>query len=206
MSKWQPLLGLILLLFLTSCSRDVWCENIKSEDFAPLDTILSITTRAAAIIILGYFLLSKCVIPYFAPTRSRSHHLWRWVENHLTDLFYIAWAFGFITYFVGSYVGDTTWAGFMSMLSSAPMAAVYATGMFRSKRHKCCVWSYAQQSNIHGYVWFEPSVCSVGESLFCIQAHGLPYHRQISFGNRIGQTEQIQKHICFLGAMMRQSS
>ncbi len=130
MSKWLSLFGLILPLLLSSCSKEVWHQNIESKDFAPLDTILLIAVLASIAIWLGYLLLSKCLIPYFASTRSRSRRLWRWVEDHLTDLFYIAWAFGFITYFVGSYVGDTTWAGFMSMLSSAPMAAVYATGMF----------------------------------------------------------------------------
>lgn len=121
---------LILPLLLTSCSKEVWHENIKNEDFAPLDTILFIALLAGIVILLGYFLLSKCIIPYFASARSRSHHLWQWVENHLTSLFYIAWGFGFMTYFIGSFVGDTIWAQFMSVLSSAPMSAVYATGMF----------------------------------------------------------------------------
>lgn len=130
MSKWLSILWLILPLLLTSCSKEVWHENIKNEDFAPLDTILFIALLAGIVILLGYFLLSKCIIPYFASARSRSHHLWQWVENHLTSLFYIAWGFGFMTYFIGSFVGDTIWAQFMSVLSSAPMSAVYATGMF----------------------------------------------------------------------------
>lgn len=130
MSKWRSILWLILPFFLTSCDKDVWYENFKGEDFAPLGIILSIVTKAATIIILGYFLLSKCIIPYFASARSRSHQLWHWVENHLTGLFYTAWGCGFITYFVGSNVGNTTAADFMSLLSSAPMAVVYATGMF----------------------------------------------------------------------------
>lgn len=121
---------LIFLLLLTSCSKEVWHENNKNEDFASHDSIMLIALLAGIVILLVYFLLSKCIIPYFASARSRSHHLWRWVENHLTDLFYTAWGFGFITYFVGSFVGDTLWAGFMSMLSSAPMSAVYATAMF----------------------------------------------------------------------------
>ena len=121
---------LILPVLLTSCSKEVWYKHDVSEDFATLHTILLIALLAGIAILLGYFLLTKCIIPYFASARSRSHHLWRWVENHLTDLFYTAWVLGFITYFVGSFVGDTPWARFMSMLSSAPMAAVYATGMF----------------------------------------------------------------------------
>lgn len=130
MFKWRFILWGILPFLLTACSKEVWYENAKIDEFAPLGFILSITTKAAAIIISGYCLLRWCIVPYFASTRSRSHHLWRWVENHLTGLFYIAWGFGFITYFIGSYVGNSTWAGFMSMLSSAPMSAVYATGMF----------------------------------------------------------------------------
>lgn len=127
MSKRLSILWLPLLL--TSCSNEVWYKNIERE-VTTLDTILCIALLAGALIALGQLLLSKTVIPYFASSRSRSHHLWRWVENHLTGLFYAAWGFGFITYFVGSFVGDTIWARFMSMLSSAPMAAVYATGMF----------------------------------------------------------------------------
>ena len=131
MSKWRFILWLILTFVLSSCDKDVWYENTQKEfEFASLGIILSILIKATAIILLGYFLLKKCIIPYFASTRSRSHHLWHWVENHLTGLFYTAWVFGFMTYFIGSYVGDTTWAGFMSMLSSVPMSAVYATGMF----------------------------------------------------------------------------
>ena len=132
MSKRLSIFWLILPLLLTSCSKEVWHNNIESEskEFAPLDTILFIALLAGIVILLGYFLLSKCIIPYFASARSRSHHLWRWVENHLTSLFYIAWGFGFMTYFIGSFVGDTIWAQFMSVLSSAPMSAVYATGMF----------------------------------------------------------------------------
>lgn len=130
MSKRLSIFWLILPLLLTSCSKEVWHKNIKIEDFATLDTILLIALLAGIVILLGYFLLSKCIIPYFASARSRSHQLWHWVENHLTGLFYTAWGCGFITYFVGSNVGNTTAAGFMSVLSSAPMAAVYATGMF----------------------------------------------------------------------------
>lgn len=121
---------LTLPLLLTSCSKEIWHENIKSEDFATLDRILLIALLAGLFIWVCYHFVSKCLIPYFASTRSRSHHLWRWVENHLTSLFYIAWGFGFMTYFIGSFVGDTIWARFMSVLSSAPMSAVYATGMF----------------------------------------------------------------------------
>ena len=121
---------LTLPLLLTSCSKEIWHENIKSEDFATLDRILLIALLAGLFIWVCYHFISKFLIPYFASTRSRSHHLWRWVENHLTSLFYIAWGFGFMTYFIGSFVGDTIWAQFMSVLSSAPMSAVYATGMF----------------------------------------------------------------------------
>ena len=130
MSKRLSIFWLILPLLLASCSKEVWHKNIKSVDFATLDRILLIALLAGLFIWVCYHFISKCLIPYFASTRSRSHHLWRWVENHLTSLFYIAWGFGFMTYFIGSFVGDTIWAQFMSVLSSAPMSAVYATGMF----------------------------------------------------------------------------
>lgn len=130
MNKRLSILWLTLPLLLTSCSKEIWHENIKSEDFATLDRILLIALLAGLFIWVCYHFVSKCLIPYFASTRSRSHHLWRWVENHLTSLFYIAWGFGFMTYFIGSFVGNTIWARFMSVLSSAPMSAVYATGMF----------------------------------------------------------------------------
>ena len=130
MSKRLSIFWLILPLLLASCSKEVWHKNIKSEDFATLDRILLIALLAGLFIWVCYHFISKFLIPYFASTRSRSHHLWRWVENHLTSLFYIAWGFGFMTYFIGSFVGDTIWAQFMSVLSSAPMSAVYATGMF----------------------------------------------------------------------------
>lgn len=91
MSKRLSILWLILPLLLTSCSKEVWHKNIESKDFAPLDTILLIALLAGIVILLGYFLLSKCIIPYFASARSRSHQLWHWVENHLTGLFYTAW-------------------------------------------------------------------------------------------------------------------
>ena len=130
MCKWLSIFWLILPLLLTSCSKEVWHKNIESVNFATLDRILLIALLAGLFIWVCYHFISKCLIPYFASTRSRSHHLWRWVENHLTSLFYIAWGFGFMTYFIGSFVGDTIWAQFMSVLSSAPMSAVYATGMF----------------------------------------------------------------------------
>ena len=101
MSKRLSILWLPLLL--TSCSNEVWYKNIERE-VTTLDTILCIALLAGALIALGQLLLSKTVIPYFASSRSRSHHLWRWVENHLTCLCYAARGFGFITYFVGSFV------------------------------------------------------------------------------------------------------
>ena len=121
MNKRLSILWLTLPLLLTSCSKDVWHTNINDIDFTTLDTILYMVLLAGTVIALGQLLLRYYIIPYFESTRSRSHHLWHWVENHLTDLFYTAWGFGFITYFVGSFVGDTFWAGVMSMLSSAPM-------------------------------------------------------------------------------------
>ena len=148
MSKWRFILWLILTFVLSSCDKDVWYENTEKE-FASLGIILSILIKATAIILLGYFLLKKCIIPYFASTRSRSHHLWHWVENHLTGLFYTAWGFGFITYFVGSYVGNTTWAGFMSMLSSVPMSAVYATGMFIGQSDISAVYDQMHNNPIY---------------------------------------------------------
>ena len=64
MSKRLSILWLILPLLLASCSEEVWHKNIKNEDFAPLDTILFIALLAGIVILLGYFLLSKCIIPY----------------------------------------------------------------------------------------------------------------------------------------------
>lgn len=149
MSKWLSLSRLLLPFLLLSCSKDVWHHHIESDDFETLDTILCIVMLAGVIIGIGVFLLFKCVIPYFASSRSRSLHLWHWVENHLEHLFYVTWIFGFITYFVGSYVGDTVWAGFMSMLSSAPMAAVYATGMFIGQSDISAVFGSMHNSPIY---------------------------------------------------------
>lgn len=74
MSKKLSIFWLILPLLLTSCSKEVWHKNIESvsKEFAPLDTILFIALLAGIVILFGYFLLSKCLIPYFASTRSRS--------------------------------------------------------------------------------------------------------------------------------------
>lgn len=130
MNKRWSIAGLLLSMLQTSCQEEVWYQNGTDNDFATLDTILRIVALAGAILLIGHLLVKYCVIPYFASTRKRSRQLWKWIENHLTELFYVAWGMGFITYFVGSCVGDTTWACIMSMLSSAPMSAVYATGMF----------------------------------------------------------------------------
>ena len=130
MSKLLSILGIFLSFLLTSCSKEVWHNDIQSKDIATVETILQIMILAVVVITIGSIILFNLIVPYFASMRSRSHSLWRWVEDHLTNLFYTAWVFGFITYFVGSFVGDTLWAGLMSMLSSAPMSAVYATIMF----------------------------------------------------------------------------
>ena len=157
MSKRRSILWLPLLL--TSCSNEVWYKNIERE-VTTLDTILCIALLAGALIALGQLLLSKTVIPYFASSRSRSHHLWRWVENHLTGLFYAAWGFGFITYFVGSFVGDTIWARFMSMLSSAPMAAVYATGMFIGQSDISAVLEAMHNNPIYMAMFLDDGSCA----------------------------------------------
>ena len=130
MKKRLYISSLILSTLLTSCDKDVWHKDTNINDFATLDRIFIIAFLAGLFIWGCHLLLSKHIIPYFASTRSRSRNLWHWVENHLTGLFYTAWGFGFITYFVGSHVGNTPAADIMSVVSSAPMAAVYATGMF----------------------------------------------------------------------------
>ena len=149
MKKRLSLIWLILSFLLTSCSMEVWYENIKCVKFSTLGTILCIALLAGFIVWLGYSLLSKCIIPYFASMRIRSYKLWRWVENHLTGLFYTAWGFGFITYFVGSFVGDTPAAYFTSVLSSAPMAAVYATLMFIGQSDISAVFEPMQNNPIY---------------------------------------------------------
>lgn len=166
---------LILPLLLASCSKEVWHENTKSEDFATLDRILHVTLYAGIIILLGYLLLSKCFIPYFASTRSRSRNLWHWVENHLTRLFYVAWGFGFITYFVGSNVGSTPAADFMTVLSSAPMAAVYATGMFIGQSDISAVYDNMHNNPIYMAMFGLSHLFAVLVSLCFVFKH-MGYH------------------------------
>lgn len=189
MNKRLSLLGFILPSILTSCSKEVWHKNIKSEEFVTLDTILLITLLGGIVILLGYFLLSKCTIPYFASTRSRNHHLWRWVENHLTNLFYIAWGFGFMTYFIGSYVGDTIWAGFMSMLSSAPMAAVYATGMFIGQSDISAVFGPMHNNPIYMAMFGLSHLFAVLVSLCFVFKH-MGYHIIAKYQLKIELTKQ----------------
>lgn len=189
MSKWRSILWLILPLLLTSCSKDIWHQNIDSKGFAPLDTIMLIAVRAGIVIWLGYFLLSKCIIPYFASTRSRSHHLWQWIENHLTNLFYIAWGFGFITYFVGSYVGNTTSADFMSLLSSAPMAAVYATGMFIGQSDISAVYDQMHNNPVYMAMFGLSHLFAVLVSLCFVFKH-MGYHIIAKYRLEIELTKQ----------------
>lgn len=166
---------LILPLLLASCSREVWHKNPKIEDFATLNRILLIALLAGLFIGVCYHFISKCLIPYFASTRSRSHHLWRWVENHLTGLFYIAWGFGFMTYFIGSFVGDTLWAGFMSMLSSAPMSAVYATGMFIGQSDVSAVFEQMHNNPVYMAMFGLSHLFAVLVSLCFVFKH-MGYH------------------------------
>lgn len=63
MSKRLSILWLTLPLLLTSCSKEIWHENIKSEDFATLDRILLIALLAGLFIWVCYHFVSKCLIP-----------------------------------------------------------------------------------------------------------------------------------------------
>lgn len=175
MKKRLSLIWLILSFLLTSCSKEVWYENIKCNKFSTLGTILCIALLAGFIVWLGYSLLSKCIIPYFASMRIRSYKLWRWVENHLTGLFYTAWGFGFITYFVGSFVGDTPAAYFTSVLSSAPMAAVYATLMFIGQSDISAVFEPMHNNPIYMAMFGLSHVFAVMVSLCFVFKH-MGYH------------------------------
>lgn len=52
------------------------------------------------------------------------------IEDKLGNLFSVVWCYGFITYFIGTFVGDLTWGTLSSVLSVVPMAILHATEMF----------------------------------------------------------------------------
>lgn len=65
---------------------------------------------------------------------NRWKRFWDWLEGHLTQMFSIAWLFGFCVYSVGMFVGieSTSELGdrFWHLLGVAPMAVIHAFGMF----------------------------------------------------------------------------
>ena len=60
--------------------------------------------------------------------------LWDWLEGHLTQMFGLAWLFGFCVYSVGMFVGIESTPGstdrFWHLFGVAPMAVIHAFGMF----------------------------------------------------------------------------
>lgn len=102
-----------------------------SEKIMSVTDIACVGLVGAAYFAFFFMLLRYILIPRIAKARpGGGQGGWDWVENHLSAMFCVVWFYGFITYFIGTFVGEAAdnWAH--SLLSVVPMAIIHATEMF----------------------------------------------------------------------------
>lgn len=92
--------------------------------------VMALTALLFAIVI--YVLVRYCIVPWIAGTRRGKHSgFWSWIEDHLSGIFILVWFYGFITYFIGTYVGQPgVGSGLLAFFSVIPMSVIHATEMF----------------------------------------------------------------------------
>lgn len=77
-------------------------------------------------IILWYVVIPRVV--NLSSTRKKS--IRSWIEDHLLSMFFVVWSYGFVVYFVGTFVNPLLTGTLSSLLSVVPMAMLHATEMF----------------------------------------------------------------------------
>lgn len=111
-------------------STPVFVEIIQSGEEiskSALGSLGAVGALFAILIVIAFFV----VIVFTSKRRSGIlGRVFGFIEDHLTIIFVLAWIYGFVTYYVGTYVGDVNGDRLWSILSGIPMAMIHATEMF----------------------------------------------------------------------------
>ena len=134
------LINTILLCFLlASCKQVVIQQPLtkiiigESNDISN-GTVCSILWLSLLIAVVAIFFAYVIVYGVYRLESNRWKRFWDWLEGHLTQLFGLAWLFGFSVYAVGMFVGIEKTTELSARLGHlfcvAPMAVIHAFGMF----------------------------------------------------------------------------
>ena len=129
----------LLSILLISCKQVIILQTLvkcNSENMGDIatDTVTSLL-GLSLLIAFGFIVFVFAIAQIVNKLESnRWKRFWDWLEGHLTQMFAVAWLFGFCTYSVGMFVGieSTPESGdrFWHLLGVAPMAVIHAFGMF----------------------------------------------------------------------------
>lgn len=110
-------------------SENIFC-GCGPEVLDEFDLVCILMLGALWCIVIGSIIWYVIIPNLVNQSSDKKRSVHSWIEDHLTYLFFIVWAYGFIVYFAGSFVTPFTSGALSSLFSAVPMAIIHATEMF----------------------------------------------------------------------------